>query len=135
MQFSLGLGVEAVDALLEGVFDFVAGFTDTGEGAFGGIATGLDDAVEFASGDDVKAAAELGDGVEHGEIGVGLDRKADQVVQLCQRGVQARVVAGDGGLGIDIERRAVLLGERLKRDVFGEKLALVVTETVHKRAA
>ena len=120
VQLRLGLGVEAVDALLESVLDFVAGFTNAGEGAFRGIATSLDDAVEFASRDDVKAAAELGDGVEHSDIRIRLHCKADQVVQFGQRSVQTRVMTGDGALGINIERRAVLLGEGLKRDVFGK---------------
>jgi hypothetical protein len=44
-------------------------------------------------------------------------------------------VAGDGALGIDIERGAMFLGQCLKTDVFTKELALGVTETVHKKGA
>ena len=68
VQFGLRLGIEAVDALLQGVFDLIASLADASKGTLGGITTGLDDAVEFAGGNDVKTAAELGDGVENGDV-------------------------------------------------------------------
>ena len=49
------------------------------EDAFAGITTGGDDAfTQFATADDIEAAAEIGEGAEDGEVGVVLDFIAKQ---------------------------------------------------------
>src|SRR5690606_37009408 len=78
-KFGFGLGIQAVDALFKRIGDLLAGLADAGKGALAGIAPSLDDAVEFAAGNDVETAAQSRDGGEHGEVGVGLDRVTDQM--------------------------------------------------------
>ncbi|MNQ84316.1 hypothetical protein D3C85_994400 [compost metagenome] len=102
-----------------------------GEGQFGvGLAhAGEDDALagnarrqgatDLALGHGVGAAAELGQGRQHRQVGVGLDRKGDQ--SLAQRGfvgvagvTQQTVVTAQGGRGIDIGRGPDLRRQRLQ---------------------
>ena len=64
LEFGFAFAVEGVDAGGEGVFDLVTGFADAGEDDFGGVAAGLEDAEEFAAGDDVKAGTGIGEEAE-----------------------------------------------------------------------
>ena len=64
LELGFAFAVEGMDAGGEGVFDLVAGFADAGEDDFGGVAAGLEDAEEFAAGDDVEAGSGFGEKAE-----------------------------------------------------------------------
>jgi hypothetical protein len=84
---------------------------------------------EFAAADEVEAGAALGEQVEDGEVGVGLDRVADQVVERRERGGEAVEVVRDRGGGVDVERRAVFIGELGEGNALGEEFALLDLES------
>ncbi len=71
MQFRFALRIERVNPLAQGELDFRFAFAHTGEGTFGGVAARRDNALELAAADNVKAAAEPGEGAQDGEVGVG----------------------------------------------------------------
>jgi hypothetical protein len=93
------------------------------------IAAGGEDARQFAAGDDVETGAEFGEKVEDGEVGVGLDRVADQravsqAVRL-QRVAIGRVGGGQRGARIDVARGAEARGDVGQRDAFDVQAAIV----------
>ena len=58
---------------------FGARLADAREHHLRGVAAGRQHALEFAAGDDVEAAAGLGEGLQHGQAGVGLHGVAEQM--------------------------------------------------------
>ena len=132
LEFGDGLGVDAVDVVFEGILEFVAGFADAGEGALGAAAAGLEDAVELATGDDVEAAAEFVEEAEDGEVAVGFDGVGDVVVEVAEGCVEAGVMIAEGVGRVDVERRAVLLGQGGEVHVFAVKGSVFVVEGMHE---
>jgi len=63
---------------------------DTRKDNFARICAGGDRAHEFAAADDVKAAARTRNEIEHGQIGVGFHRIADEARRPAARGVGAQ---------------------------------------------
>ena len=59
LQFRLALGVEGINALPQGKFNFAFRFADAGEDASARVAARRDDPLQFAAADDVEAAAEI----------------------------------------------------------------------------
>ena len=57
LQLRFTLDVEAVNALLQCVLDFLGRLTHTGERAFGGIATSRKHAIKLATGNNVETCA------------------------------------------------------------------------------
>jgi hypothetical protein len=57
---------------------FLARLADAGEDDLVRAAAGRQDPRQFTAGNDVEAGAEIGEELEDGEVGVGLDRVADQ---------------------------------------------------------
>ena len=53
--------------------------------AAGSLRRGSEHALQFAAGDDVEPCAALGEQLENGQRGVGLDRIADQVIAARER--------------------------------------------------
>ena len=104
-----GFDVEEEDAGGEGGVDFVDLLAYSGEDGFrDGFARGSLDAGEFASGDDVEAGAGLREELEDGEGGVGFYGVADGVGDLGEGLLEEGEAAEDVGLGVDVERGAVL---------------------------
>ncbi len=60
-QFRFALNIEAVNALLERIIDFLSRFAHARERAFGGIATSGEDAIKFAARNDVETCARIGE--------------------------------------------------------------------------
>ena len=133
LQFRLALDVEGKDALAQGVLDFRPGFADAGERAALGFAAGLEDAEKLARRDDVEAGAFAGEEIEDGEVAVGLDGVADEVVHAVERRVEAAEMVADRPRAVDVEGRAVFGGERGEIDALAAELAGVVVERVHGR--
>ena len=79
-EFFLGLDVEAIDSLAQGVVDLAGYLADAGKRAAVGAAAGLEHLEEFASGDDVKASPFLREQIQDGEVAIGLHRVADHAV-------------------------------------------------------
>lgn len=55
-RFRFGFHIEAINALRQGITDFLLGFSYAGISAFGRISPALRDAEEFSAGDDVESA-------------------------------------------------------------------------------
>ena len=96
-----------------------------------GLPPGVDDAEKLACRDDVEAAAFADEQVEHGEVAIGLDGVADEVIETGERGVEAAEVVADGLCAVDVKGRTVFGGERGEVHAFATELALVVVEGVH----
>ncbi len=112
VEFGLGLDVEEEDVGVEGGVDLpdllaYAGEDDFFEGGFVGFA----DALEFAAGDDVEACSLLREEAEDGERGVGFDGVADGVGTVREGCFEELEAVRDLPGGVDVERRAVLVGE------------------------
>lgn len=63
----------------QGAAHVVAGLADAGEHHLGRIAAGGQDTLQLTAGNDVETGAEARQHIQHPEVGVGLDREADQV--------------------------------------------------------
>ena len=79
-EFLFAFDIEGVDALFEGVDDFLTGFSDACKSAVGGITAGLDDTEKLTAGNDVEARALGGEQAEDGKVGVRLYGKCDLVI-------------------------------------------------------
>ena len=127
-ELRFALDVETQDALLERIFDFLPGFADAGEGAISRIAAGREDAKEFAAGNDVEPRAFPRKQIEDGAIRIRFDRVADQVIDLAQRRIEPSVMIENRARAVDIERRAILLGDAFKIHAFAMQAAVVITK-------
>jgi hypothetical protein len=88
------------------------------------------------AGDDVGAAAELGHEAQEGEGGICLGRVADEVGDGLEGRVEAAKALFDDGAAVDIERRAIGVGELGEGDaVTAELTAGVAREAARHRAA
>ena len=68
IELSLAFDIEGINTLLEGIFDLFARFPDAGESAFRGVAAGPDNAIEFATGDDIEPGTCLPQQAKNGAI-------------------------------------------------------------------
>ena len=97
--------------------DLRRGFAHAGEDdAAHGLGRGGQHALQFAAGDDVKARAALGQQLQNRQRRVGLDRVADQMIAARKRLLKEPQPLDDLVGGVDIERRAVALGQRFQRN-------------------
>ena len=80
LQLVGGLDVKAVHANLQGAAHVVAALTDAGEDHFFRFATGGQNPLQLATGDDVEAGTEARQYVQHAEIGVGFNREANHML-------------------------------------------------------
>ena len=106
VQLGLGLDIEAADALAQRIGHLGARLADAGEDDLGRRHAGGPRAAQLALGDHVHAGAEPGQGGDHGLVGVGLQRVADQRVEPGEGLLQHPVVPLQRGRGIAIERGA-----------------------------
>ncbi len=72
-QFRFGFYIEAINALVQGITDFLLGFSHAGISAFGRIPAGFENAEEFSAGDDVESRPVAGHEAQDGDVGAGLD--------------------------------------------------------------
>ncbi|MNE50398.1 hypothetical protein D3C80_1449680 [compost metagenome] len=109
----------------------VAALADAGEDDLARLATGGQDAFQFAARDDVEAGAETCQHVQHAQVGVGLDGEADQVRHALQ-GIGVGVVLRlDVGARVDVGRRAEALGDGGHGHAFREQLTVAVDKGLH----
>ena len=110
IQFSFTLDVEAVDALLQSILNFLTGFADAREGAFGRIAARREHTKQLATGNDVEAGARTYEQVQDRAIRVRFYRITNQVIQRRERRVESRVVIENCPRAVDVSRRAEFRG-------------------------
>ena len=123
-ELGLALDVEAEHAGVERLAHLAARLADPREDHPRRVAAGDEDAIELAAGDDVEAAAGLGEGLQHCQRRIGLHRVADEVVAAGERALPAGRGVTHGAARIDVERRAVALGERAQRALLDVELAV-----------
>ena len=88
LQFRLALRVEGIDSLFERKFDFTLTFANAGKGALLRLSARGQHPLQLAPAHNVEPAAEPRQRAQDGEVGVGLDSKADQVIHAGHRFVQ-----------------------------------------------
>ena len=109
---------EAADAGRQRVTHFVGALADAGEDHLAGIATGRQHAGELAARDDVETGPESGEDRQDAEIGVGLDRVADQRLAQAEGALIRLVGGGEGGAGVNVGRGAEAVGNVGEGDPF-----------------
>ena len=132
-QFELrfGFDVDAQDALVDRLRQLAHGLADAGEHDLVRRDSGGAGAQQFAAGDDVGAGAELGQGRDHGLVGIRLQGVADQRVDVGEGAGEHGVVPLQGRARIAIERRADGFRQRDEIDPFGVQHAVAIVEVVH----
>ena len=133
VQLRFAFDVESINAAAQREFNFLFGLAHAGKRAFPRRSAGGNHAAQFALADDVEAATQVGESAQDSEVGVRLDRVADEVLERRQRGVELAKVVRQGALRIDVKRRAELLDERINRNALAVELARQVMKIVHRR--
>ncbi len=127
-HFELGdaFDVEAHHVGSERLAHLGARLADAGEDDLRRIAAGGDHALEFAAGDDVEAASGAGEGLQHREIRVRLERIADQRIAPFERALIAGERGEHRGARVHIQRRSEAQGQIVERAVLDEELPAAV---------
>ena len=88
-------------------------------------------AVQLAAAGHVEAGAVLGHEPADGEVAVGLDAVADERIDGGEGLLELAQVVQQRGLAVDVQRRAVGLGEGADGHVFAVEDAVAVVKMVH----
>src|ERR1700759_2211157 len=80
-QFRFAFGVECINPLTQGEFDFLFGLANTGKRTFAGVSASGDDTLQFTATDEIESAVEISEDAHDSEVGIRLHRKADHVIQ------------------------------------------------------
>ena len=131
LQLRFTLDVEAVNALLQRILDFLARFADARECALGGIAARREHTKQFAAGNDVETGARTSEQLQDRAIRVRFDRITNQVIQRRERGVKSRVMIENCARAVNISRRAEFLATRVKIDIFAMEMAVAIMKRMH----
>src|SRR5262249_2510345 len=108
MQLGRGLDVEAQNPGLERLSDLLPALAHAGEHAFARVCSRSQHTGQLTSRHDIEAAAEAGKQIQHGEVGIGLDRIADEVRMRSERAVESGEGGAQRGPRVDIARCAEL---------------------------
>ncbi|MNG89930.1 hypothetical protein D3C79_488130 [compost metagenome] len=115
----------------QGAAHVVTGLADAGEHhAISAPARGQD-TLQFTAGDDVEACAEARQDVQHAQVGVGLDREADQAGGSFEGIGVAAVLGLDVGARVHVGRGAEAFGDGRQGHAFREQFTVAVVESVH----
>src|SRR5262249_38677315 len=106
--------------IVQRVADLIRGFADAGEDDAVAAYTDAPEMIEFATRDDVEAAAATGELAQNREVAVGFDGKANGVGQLAQAFVEFVIGAADRGPAIEIKGRRELARGFREIDVFAK---------------
>ena len=96
IEFGFALDVEGINALFEGVLDFLARFSHPGESAFRWVSAGLQRTKQLATRNDVEAGVGIAQQAQDSSIRVRFDRIADQMVEIAKGFIQAPVMIENG---------------------------------------
>ena len=113
------LDIDAENAVVDGERELARGLADAGEHDLLRRDPGGARAQQFAFGDHVGAGAEPGERRDHRLVGVGLERIADERVDIGKGAGEHPVVPLQGRARIAVERRADRLGQRDQIDGLG----------------
>jgi hypothetical protein len=130
-QLGLGLDVEAADTDLQRAPDLVGALAHTREDDPGRIAAGGQHPLQLADRDDVETRTQSREHVQDREIGVGLDREADQMRMIAKGAFEGAPVAFDRRARIDIAGRAETFGDLGERHILGVEESVAVVEVIH----
>ena len=124
-RFELGgrLDVEAADACRQRGLHLGRGLADAREHDLRRIAAGGDHPRQLAAGNDVEAASEAREDVQHSEVGIRLDGVANEMRNARERGVECAEPAFERSARVDVAGGAEALGDRRQRHAFGVELA------------
>ena len=131
LQLSLGFDVETIDSGLQSAAHLRLTFADTGEHHLRGIPAGGQYALQLARRDDVEAGAETREDIQHAEVGVGLDRIADAVIDSRQGIVESPPVGLQSRPRVDVAGRAVALGDDIQGHLLSRQLVVLVVKEFH----
>ena len=131
LEFGLGFDVETENPGAQSRLDLSHGLADAGEGDFARSHPSLQRARQFAAGHNVHSGPERGQQRQHGLIGIGLHRIADERVEPVERLGEDREMAADGRGRIAVERRFDAFGQRRQGDVLGVQHAIPIGEMMH----
>jgi hypothetical protein len=120
-----------MNAMLKRVFDFLAGFPDAGESAFGWVAARGQDAKKFSARDDIEAGAFSSQQVEDRAVGIRFDRVTDQMIDAGECAFQPLVMIADCAGTVDVKRRSEFLSDLIQVGSFTMKLAIAVMKGMH----
>ena len=118
-EFGVRFDIKTVNADFKRPLDFIDALAHPGKHDLGRVARGGEHALQFAAGDDVEAGTEPRQDIEYGDIGVRLDRVANQVATVGESGVERMPTLLNRGAGIDIARRAMAAGQHVERHLLG----------------
>ncbi len=134
LELRLALHVEAADAGGEGRADLLLALADPGEDDALGPAAGGQHAREFAARDDVEAGTEPREDAEDGEVGVRLDRVADEMVGAREGVVEGAPGRLDRGPRVDVAGGPVAARDFREAHALHPQLAVVVADRAHGNA-
>jgi hypothetical protein len=98
--------VETQDARFKSGLELGFRLADAGKHHFRRVATGRQNALELATGDDVEAAAEPRENVEHAQIRVCLHGVADKMVPAGESAIEAQIAFGQRRSRVHVSRRS-----------------------------
>ena len=131
----LALDVELTNAARQSQFDLFAGFADAGkDDPVARHACRLGPAV-FPARDHIHPRARLRQRAQHGLVGIGLHRVADQMIHPRKRVVKKMKMPQQRCGGIDIDRRADRGGNLGQAYVFGMQHTVFIEKMIHLRVA
>ena len=116
---------------VDGERELARGLADAGEHDLLRRDAGGARAQQFAFGDHVGAGAEPGERRDHRLVGVGLERVADERVDVGEGAGEHPVVPLQGRARIAVERGADRLGQRDQIDGLGAEHAVAIGEVMH----
>ena len=105
LEFGVGFDVEAMNPGRKRCAHLGLGLAHTRKHDLRGFTTGTQHALELAARNNVEAAAQAREQVEHRKVGVGLDGVAHQVVAATERRIEGAETLLDGGARVDVTRR------------------------------
>src|ERR1700686_1798483 len=136
-QLRLALDVEKHDSCLQGRGQFLARFAYAREyDSLRGLTFRSEYSFQFATRDHVESASLPGQHSKNAQVGICFHGVADCVGQVTKRCVERVVPLADHGRRVDIERRAVLLGQFGQGDAFAvqDKLSAAAKDTAFRLA-
>ena len=117
-QLRFALDVDLEDSRLQRQIELRLCLAHAGKNdSSGGFRRGGQHSLQFATGDNVKARTMVREQLQNGQRRVDFDRVADHVLAARECLLKKPQPLDDLVGGIDVERRAVALGERCKRNL------------------
>ena len=132
-QFRFAFHVKTIDPLAQSEGDFILRLAHAGKDAFTRVASGGNDPLDLTAAHGIKAAAQIRQRAHDAEVGVGFHGETDQVIQWRQRGVQAVEIIRQRLGRVNIQRTAVLLGQRFDGNALAIQAPADIAEMMHAR--